>query len=179
VKVPGIPGCGSIHPWLRAYRDQAVCNGEQSVRNWRKRRLIFESHTDEEITADFPAAERKPSRNSSLDAVVQETKTKYRNRTVDLPDFNFAQPQQAGSASERTHGADQQSFRGSEVDEAALGRLFAPRCAIPYVVQEALEPVVDTFPGASNGHLEMQKMPSWYGASAFLSRQKCRVVPVG
>ena len=40
----------------------------------------------------------------------------------------------------------------------------------PYVVQEALEPVVDVFPVLQYGHLEMQKMRS-RRASAFLSGQ--------
>jgi hypothetical protein len=53
-----------------------------------QKKAIFDLLTDEDITADFPAAERKAIKEFvPWTRVVQETKTKYRNKTVDLPDF--------------------------------------------------------------------------------------------
>src|SRR5579863_4457902 len=146
------------HPLLRAYRDRAVCMVNSFRSELAQKKAIFDLLTDEEITADFPAAERKAIKEFvPWTRVVQETKTKYRNRTVDLPDFILHNRNKL-VLRPNDDGADQQSFRGSEVDEASWEKAVRSALRNPYVVQEALEPVVDTFPVLQYGHLEMQKM---------------------
>ncbi len=146
------------HPLLRAYRDRAVCMVNSFRSELAQKKAIFDLLTDEEITADFPAAERRAIKEFvPWTRVVQETKTKYRNRTVDLPDFILHNRNKL-VLRPNDDGADQQSFRGSEVDEAAWEKALRSALRNPYVVQEALDPVVDVFPVLQYGHLEMQKM---------------------
>src|SRR5262249_46453906 len=76
------------HPLLRAYRDRAVC----VVNNFRSelahKKAIFDLLTDESITSSFPASERHAIKEFvPWTRVVHETKTKFKNRTVDLPEF--------------------------------------------------------------------------------------------
>jgi hypothetical protein len=54
--------------------------------------------------------------------------------------------------------ADLNSFRGSEVDDSAWEKALKTALRTPYVVQESLEPVIETFPLLTYGHLEMRKM---------------------
>jgi hypothetical protein len=146
------------HPLLRAYRDHAVCVVNSFRSELAQKKAIFDLLTDEEITADFPAAERKAIKEFvPWTRVVQEAKTKYRNRTVDLPDFILHNRNKL-VLQPNDDGADHQTFRGSEVDEAAWGKALRSALRNPYVVQEALDPVVDVFPVLQYGHLEMQKM---------------------
>ena len=119
------------HPLLRAYRDHAVCMVNSFRSELAQKKAIFDLLTDEEITADFPAAERRAIKEFvPWTRVVQETKTKYRNRTIDLPDFILHNRNKL-VLRPNDDGADQHSFRGSEVDEAALGESACDRrCGI-------------------------------------------------
>jgi hypothetical protein len=146
------------HPLLRAYRDRAVCVVNSFRSELAQKKAIFDLLTDDEITADFPAAERRAIKEFvPWTRVVQEAKTKYHNRTVDLPDFILHNRNKL-VLHPNDDGADQQSFRGSEVDEAGWAKALRSALRNPYVVQEAMDPVVDVFPVLQYGHLEMQRM---------------------
>jgi hypothetical protein len=146
------------HPLLRAYRDHAVCVVNSFRSELAQKKAIFDLMTDEDITADFPAAERKAIKEFvPWTRIVQETKTKYRNRTVDLPEFILHNRTKL-VLQPNDDGADQQTYRGSEVDDAGWEKALRSALRNPYVVQEALDPVVDVFPVLQYGHLEMQKM---------------------
>jgi hypothetical protein len=145
------------HPLLRAYRDRAICMVNSFRSELAHKKALFDLLTDEDITADFPAAERRAIKEFiPWTRVVQETKTKFRNRTVDLPEFILHNRNKL--VLRPNDDGDQQSVRGSEVDEAAWEKAVRSALRNPYVVQEALEPVVDVFPVLQYGHLEMQKM---------------------
>lgn len=146
------------HPLLRAYRDRAVCMVNSFRSELAHKKAIFDLLTDEEVTADFPAAERRAIKEFiPWTRVVQETKTKYHNKTVDLPDF-ILQNRNKLVLRPNDDGADQQSFRGADMNEAVWEKAVRSALRNPYVVQEALEPVTDIFPVLQYGHLEMQKM---------------------
>ncbi|HYL73877.1 MAG TPA: hypothetical protein VEU96_06705 [Bryobacteraceae bacterium] len=146
------------HPLLRAYREHAVCVVNNFRSELSQKKAIFDLLTDESITANFPAAERRTIREFvPWTRVVHETKTKYKNRTVDLPDFILHNRQKL-ILRPNDDGVDQTSFRGSEVDDAGWEKALRMALRNPYVVQEAVEPVVDIFPLLQYGHLEMQKM---------------------
>jgi len=146
------------HPLLRAYRDHAVCVVNSFRSELAQKKAIFDLLTDEEITADFPAAERRAIKEFvPWTRIVQEAKTKYHNRTVNLPDFILHNRNKL-VLHPNDDGADQQSFRGSEVDDAGWEKALRSALRNPYVVQEAMDPVVDVFPVLQYGHLEMQKM---------------------
>jgi hypothetical protein len=146
------------HPLLRAYQDRAVCVVNSFRSELAQKKAIFDLLTDEEITASFPASERKAIKEFvPWTRVVHETKTRYRNKTIDLPEFILRNRQKL-VLHPNDDGADQHSFQGSEVDEAGWEKALRAALRNPYVVQEALEPVVDVFPVLQYGHLEMQKM---------------------
>ena len=137
------------HPLLRAYRDQAVCMVNSFRSELAQKKAIFDLLTDEEITADFPAAERKAIKEFvPWTRVVQETKTKYHNRTVDLPDFILHNRNKL-VLRPNDDGADQQSFRGSEVDEAIVGESGALRAAQSVRGAGGAGPGGGCFPGAA------------------------------
>src|SRR5215472_11721894 len=76
------------HPLLRAYRERAVCVVNSFRSELAQKKAIFDLLTDESVTASFPAAERNAIREFvPWTRLVQETKTKYHKRTVDLPEF--------------------------------------------------------------------------------------------
>lgn len=146
------------HPLLRAYREHAVCVVNNFRSELAQKKAIFDLLTDESITSSFPAAERRTIREFvPWTRVVHETKTKFRNKTIDLPDFILNNRQKL-VLRPNDDGVDQDSFRGSEVDDAAWEKALRTALRSPYVVQEVIEPVVDVFPLLQYGHLEMQKM---------------------
>ena len=146
------------HPLLRAYQERAVCVVNSFRSEMAQKKAMFDLLTDEEITSGFPTAERKALQELiPWTRVVRETKTRYKKRTVNLPDF-IRQHRQKLVLRPNDDGVDQNSFRGSELDEAAWDKALKTALRNPYVVQEVVEPVVDVFPVLQYGHLEMQKM---------------------
>ena len=146
------------HPLLRAYQEHAVCvvNNFRSERAQKK--AIFDLLTDEEITKSFPASERNTIKEFvPWTRVVHEAKTKYRNKTVDLPEFILNNRNKL-VLRPNDDGTDQHSFRGSEVDDSGWEKALRTALRNPYVVQEVVEPVLDMFPVLQYGHMEMQKM---------------------
>jgi hypothetical protein len=146
------------HPLLRAYQDRVVCMVNSFRSEMAQKKAMFDLLTDEEITSGFPIVERKALQELvPWTRVVRETKTRYKKKTINLPDF-IRQHRQKLVLRPNDDGADQNSFRGSELDEAAWDKALKMALRNPYVVQEAMEPVVDIFPVMQYGHLEMQKM---------------------
>jgi hypothetical protein len=146
------------HPLLRAYQDRAVCLVNSFRSELAQKKALFDLLTDEEITAGFPAGERKAIQEFiPWTRVVRETKTRYHKKVIDLPDFILHNRQKL-VLRPNDEGTDQHSFRGSEVDEAGWEKALKTALRNPYVVQEVLEPVVDVFPILQYGHMEMQKM---------------------
>src|SRR5579864_3232672 len=106
------------HPLLRASRDRAVCVVNNFRSELAQKKALFDLLTDESITGNFPAAERNAIRDFvPWTRVVHETKTKYRNRTIDLPQFILHNRQKL-VLRPNDDGVEQHSFRGSETDEA-------------------------------------------------------------
>ena len=146
------------HPLLRAYREHAVCVVNNFRSELAQKKAMFDLLTDEEITSQFPASERHAIKEFvPWTRVVHETKTRYRNRMVDLPEFILHNREKL-VLRPNDDGTDQSSFRGSEVDAAGWEKALRTALRNPYVVQEVVEPVMDIFPLLQYGHLEMQKM---------------------
>src|SRR4029077_16879480 len=146
------------HPLLRAYREGAVCVVNNFRSELSQKKAIFDLLTDEEITADFPAVERRALKDFvPWTRMVQEAKTKYRNKTVDLPEFILSNREKL-VLRPNDDATEQHVFRGSEVDDAGWEQALRAAMRNPYVVQEALEPVIDVFPLLQYGHMEMKKM---------------------
>ncbi|MGD0435433.1 MAG: hypothetical protein ABSB86_03135 [Bryobacteraceae bacterium] len=146
------------HPVLRAYQDRSVCVVNSFRSELAQKKAIFDLLTDEEITAGFPAVERKAlGELIPWTRVVRETKTRYKKKLVNLPDFILNNRQKL-VLRPNDDGTDQSSFRGSEVDQASWEKALRTALRNPYVAQEVVEPVIDVFPVLQYGHLEMQKM---------------------
>ncbi len=146
------------HPLLRAYQEHAVCVVNNFRSEMAQKKAIFDLLTDEEITKSFPASERNTIKEFvPWTRVVHEAKTKYRNKTVDLPEFILNNRNKL-VLRPNDDGTDQHSFRGSEVDDSGWEKALRTALRNPYVVQEVVEPVLDMFPVLQYGHLEMQKM---------------------
>jgi len=146
------------HPLLRAYQDRAVCLVNSFRSELAQKKAIFDLLTDEQITQSFPAAERKAIQDFiPWTRLVRETKTRYRKKLVDLPEFILHNRHKL-VLTPNDEGTDQHSFRGSELDDAAWEKALRIALRNPYVVQEHVEPVVEMFPILHYGHLEMQKM---------------------
>ena len=79
------------HPLLRAYQDHAVCVVNSFRSEIGQKKAIFDLLTDEEITADFPAVERKALQELiPWTRVVRETKTRYKKKAGGSPGFHPA-----------------------------------------------------------------------------------------
>jgi len=146
------------HPLLRAYREGKVC----VVNNFRsevaQKKAIFDLLTDENITATFPAAEKKVIREFvPWTRLVQTAKTTYQAREVDLPEFILKNRENL-VLQPNDDSTEHNSFRGSETDAAGWEKALKTAMRNPYIVQEVIEPVHETFPLLTYGHLEMRKM---------------------
>ena len=147
-----------MHPLLRAYREGKVC----VVNNFRsevaQKKAIFDLLTDDNITSAFPAAEKKVIREFvPWTRMVHMAKTTYQDQQVDLPEFILKNRQNLVLHPNDDTG-EYHSFRGSETDDHGWEKALKTAMRNPYVVQEVIEPVFDTFPLLTYGHLEMRKM---------------------
>ncbi len=146
------------HPLLRAYRDRAVCVVNNFRSEMAQKKAIFDLLTDENVTAGFPAAERKVIREFvPWTRVFNSTKTTYQDEQVDLPEFILKNRERL-VLRPNDDSADEHSFRGSESDDSRWEKALKTAMRTPYVVQEALDPVHDVFPLMQYGHLEMRNM---------------------
>ncbi len=146
------------HPLLRAYREGNVC----VVNNFRsevaQKKAIFDLLTDEAITASFPAAEKRAIRDFvPWTRKVQTAKTTYQAEEVDLPEF-ILKNRETLVLRPNDDSTDNHSFLGSETDDAGWEKALKTAMRNPYVVQEAIAPVHETFPLLNYGHLELRKM---------------------
>ena len=146
------------HPLLRAYREGKVC----VVNNFRsevaQKKAIFDLLTDETITGGFPAAEKKVIREFvPWTRMVQTAKTTYQDEEVDLPEFILKNRENLVLHPNDDSG-DYHAFFGAETDSAGWEKALKTAMRNPYVVQEVIEPVYDTFPLLTYGTLELRKM---------------------
>ncbi len=146
------------HPLLRAYRDRAVCVINNFRSEMAQKKAIFDLLTDDAITANFPTAERKAIRDFiPWTRVVHGAKTTFYDKEIDLTDF-ILQNRERLVLRPNDDNAEQNSYRGSEVDASGWEKALKTALRSPYVVQELVEPVIETFPLLTYGHLEMRKM---------------------
>jgi uncharacterized circularly permuted ATP-grasp superfamily protein len=146
------------HPLLRAYREGAVCVVNSFRSELTQKKAFFDLLTDDAITANFPAVEKKAIRDFvPWTRVVSSTKTTYQDEKVDLPDFILKNREKL-VLRPNDESADQHSFHGSQTDDLRWEKAVKTALKSPYVVQEVVEPVFDMFPLLQYGHLEMRKM---------------------
>jgi len=146
------------HPLVRAYRDRKVCVVNSFRAELAHKKAIFDLLTDESLTTDFPAAEKKAIRQYiPWTRIVAQTKTMYHDEPVDLPEFIRTNRQKLVLKPNDDAG-EQHSIWGWEVDQAAWERALKRALRTPYVVQERVEPNREPFPLYRYGRLEVKDM---------------------
>ncbi len=147
------------HPVVRAYRDRAICMVNSFRSEMAQKKAIFDLLTDNAVTANFPASERKAIRDFvPWTRVVAATKTTYKDEVVDLHDFILKNRERLMLKPNDGSG-ENQSYVGSQLDAGAWERaLKASGRGNSYVVQEVTAPATFEFPVHRGGALEMVEM---------------------
>ena len=134
------------HPLVRAYREGTVCVVNSFRSELAHKKAIFDLLTDEAITASFPTAEKKAIRQYiPWTRVVSASKTVYRTRPCDLPDFILKNREKLVLKPNDESG-ENHTIRGWETDDAGWDRALKRAMRIPYVVQEKVEAIHAQFP---------------------------------
>lgn len=146
------------HPLVRAYRDRAVCIVNSFRSELAQKKAIFELLTDENVTASFPATEKKAIRDFlPWTRVVQSSKTTYKEEVVDLPEFILSNRERLVLRPNDDSG-EMQSYQGAELDNNGWERALKTATRNRYVVQEATAPATFEFPVHRWGSMEMKQM---------------------
>jgi len=158
------------HPLVRAYRDRTVCVVNSFRSELAQKRAIFDLLTDSNITASFPANERKAIREFiPWTRVVGANKTTYAEKTIDLPEFILSHRDKLVLRPNDDSG-DLDTFQGANLDSSGWERAMKIASRGAYVVQEVLAPVKAMFPLHRYGGVEMQEMQIDVQPHSFLGR---------
>jgi hypothetical protein len=145
------------HPFLRAYRDRAVCVVNDFRSEVAQRRALFELLTDDSVTARLPAADRELIRTFvPWTRFVSPRKTKYKDQDVDLPEFILRCREQL-VLRPNDHECDQRVFVGADMSSSAWDRAVRLALRTPYVVQERFSCGPQIFPMYQYGELQMKR----------------------
>ncbi len=158
------------HPLVRAYREGKVCVVNSFRSELAHKRALFDLLTDERITADFPAAERKAIRQYiPWTRLVSARKTTYQDQTVDLVEFIRTNREKLILKPNDDSG-DEHAVLGWEVDQATWERAIRRALRVPYVVQERVPSLRAQFPVLYYGQVEMREMQIEVHPHAFLGK---------
>jgi hypothetical protein len=146
------------HPLLQAYRDRAVCVVNSFRSELAQRRALFELLTDEDVTSKLPASDRELIREFvPWTRVVSHTKTQFEGQCIDLPNYILKNRERfVLRPNDKT--AEQRCFIGRATDEPSWDRAVRSALRSPYVVQEYVPSVHETFPVYQYGELHMRPM---------------------
>jgi hypothetical protein len=158
------------HPLVRAYRERAVCVVNSFRSEMTQKKAIFDLLTDEAITANFPAAERKVIREFiPWTRVVVAGNTTYRDETIDLPAFIQSNRERMILKPNDSDG-ERQTFVGSEMDDTGWDRALKTALRGSYVVQEVTKQLKCEFPLHRYGTVEMREMHVEVHPHSFLGK---------
>lgn len=158
------------HPLVRAYRDRKVCVVNSFRSELAHKRAIFDLLTDEALTAEFPAAERKAIRQYiPWTRLLSARKTTYEDQTVDLLEF-VRNNREKLVLKPNDDSGDEHAVRGWEVDQAAWERAIKRALRTPYVVQERVESARAPFPVYYYGQVEIREMQIEVHPHAYLGK---------
>jgi hypothetical protein len=158
------------HPLVRAYREGKVCVVNSFRSELAHKRALFDLLTDEKLTADFPAAERKAIRQYiPWTRLVGQRKTTYRDQEVDLLEF-IRTNREKFVLKPNDDAGDEHPVLGWEVDQAGWEKAIKRALRTPYVAQERVEPARAPFPVLYYGQLEVREMQVEVHPHAFLGK---------
>jgi hypothetical protein len=167
------------HPLVRAYKERAVCMVNSFRAEMGSKRALFDLLTDDQVTAAFPAAEKKAIKDFiPWTRLVHAAKTTHKNHTVDLPEFVMKHRAKL-VIKPNDDAAGLHPVRGADVDDLTWEKTLRQAMRTPSVVQEVVEPAHAVFPLLQFGSLMMKDMlvhvhphaflGQTYGASSWLS----------
>jgi hypothetical protein len=146
------------HPLVRAYSDRAVCVVNSFRSEMARKKAIFDLLTDQNVTASFPAAERKAIRDFiPWTRVVAQTKTTYKDTVIDLPEF-ILQNRERLVLKPNDDARENRSYEGAGLDGSAWERAVKVAARNSYVVQEVTAPAIAVFPVHQYGTFDMREM---------------------
>jgi hypothetical protein len=158
------------HPLVRAYRNRAVCMVNSFRSELAHKRSIFALLTDENLTAGFPAQQKKAIQQFvPWTRVVAAGETKYGNKTVDLMDFILKNRQKLVLKPNDDTG-EEHTVQGWTVDDGRWERALKLSARTPHVVQERVEPITAVFPLLRYGVLEMRELQVDVHPHAYLGK---------
>jgi hypothetical protein len=158
------------HPLVRAYREGAICMVNSFRSELAHKKAIFDLLTDETVTVNFPAAERKAIRDHiPWTRVVAAAKVTRQGEQVDLIDFILKNRGKLALKPNDDSG-DQHAFHGWELDDDAWERALKTALRAPYVVQERIAPYVVSFPVYQWGEVQMRDLSVDLHPHAFLGK---------
>ena len=146
------------HPLVRAYRENKVCVINSFRSELAQKRSLFDLLTDEAITAQFPAAERKAIREHiPWTRVVTANHSTYQGASIDLIDHMVKNRERLVLRPNDDSG-EQQTFEGAALLEPAWERAIKTALRSPYVVQETSPVLTGQFPVYHFDRLQMREM---------------------
>ena len=158
------------HPLVRAYREGAICMVNSFRSELAHKKAIFDLLTDETVTVNFPAAERKVIRDHiPWTRVVVAAKATRQGEQVDLIDF-IQKNRGKLALKPNDDSGDLHAFHGWELDDTAWERALKTALRVPYVVQERTAPPVLSFPVYQWGEVQMRDMNVDLHPHAFLGK---------
>jgi len=158
------------HALVRAYREGKVCVVNSFRSELAQKKAIFDLLTDDNVTAGFPATERKAIRQYiPWTRVVRAAKTVYKDQTVDLLEFILKNRERLVLKPNDDSG-EHHSVRGWEADDTVWDRALRRALRTPYVVQEKVEATHATFPLYRYGELEVREMQVDLHPHAYLGK---------
>ena len=158
------------HPLVQAYRSHAVCVVNSFRSELAHKKAMFGLLTDEPLTAQFPAAERKAIREHvPWTRLVHAGKTTYGEKTIDLMEY-ITQNREKLALKPNDDYSDLHTYFGWEMDAADWERALKQATRAPYVVQERVDPVRSVFPVMSFGNLEFREMQVDVHPHAYLGK---------
>jgi hypothetical protein len=158
------------HPLVRAYQDRAVCVVNSFRSELAHKKAIFALLTDENVTASFPAAERRAIRDYiPWTRVVAPSRTTYRNRKIDLLEF-IVKNRHKLVLKPNDDSGEQHSYQGWLTNESGWRRALRTAMRNPYVVQEKVEPTLGVFPLERYGQLELRELQVDVHPHAYLGK---------
>jgi len=169
-----------LHPLVRAYRERKVCMVNSFRSELSRKKALLSLLTDDEVTEKFPAAEKKAIADSiPWTRMVAVSKTKHKNRTIDLIEF-IQRHREALILKPNDNSGEQPTFDGRQTDEAGWERALRTALRTPYVVQERVDPMPVQFPVEIYGQVEMRDLMVDVQPQSFLGKVQgcsCRITP--
>jgi hypothetical protein len=158
------------HPLVRAYRERRVCLVNSFRTELTRKQALLALLTDEEVTAKFPAAERKAIHDSiPWTRVVAQSRTMRGGKSIDLVEFILHNRERL-VLRPNDSGGGAAIFDGAAMERTAWERALLTALRHSYVVQDRVEPHPVEFPIDLYGEIVYRALNVDVAPHAFLGK---------